>query len=354
MTNADVLDRVLAGEKVEASAEVRELAQLASVLQGAWGGAPSRAATSRARAAVLSALQAGGNGRPASQAPLPVVRTSRGRRIVARLALAAALAIGLPVTAWAGSQDALPGQLMYPVKRAFEEVRLAIAGDPLDEASVLLDMVGERVEETVLAASFGLTREAELARSGYEETVARFEGRIVEAQALGLSVEDVLEEATDLFAGYQEVFEAIFGPPPAATEGQPTEVLSAGVPAGADEAGDAGQGSRKGGRGDHKRGGGKDRAGDRADRAGGAGGSSSDQAGSGDSSGGQTAGGGGKGGGGQQDAKVEDPPQADDQGEDDDHDDLGDDSHDGKGKGHVKAMGQGHHKDKGKGHSEGD
>jgi hypothetical protein len=319
MTNADVLDRVLAGEKVEGSAQVRELAQLASVLQGAWGGAPSRAATRQARAAVLTAFEENGNGHRAGPALLPVVRPSRARRVVARLALAAALAIGLPVTAWAASQDALPGQLLYPVKRAFEEVRLAVARDPVDEARALLDMTGERVEETILAASFGLTREAELARQGYEETVARFEGRIVEAEALGLSVEDVLEEATDLFAGYQEVFDAIFGPPTAAvTEAQPTEVLSAGVPAGADEAGDAGQGSGKGGRGDHKRGGGKDRAGDRADRAGGAGGSSSDQ--------------------------------ADGQGEDDDHDDIGDDSHHGKGKGHIKAIGRGHHKDKGKGH----
>jgi len=371
MRNSDVLDRVLAGERVEgASPEVLELARLASVLQGAWQGAPTKAATDRTRTAALSAFQGSGNGNgsSASPAPLPAVRPSRARRVVARLALAAALAVGLPVTAWAASQDALPGQLLYPVKRGFEEVRLAVAGDPVDEARVLLDMAGERVEEAIRAASFGLEQEADLARQGYEETVARFEGRIVEAQALGLSVEGLLEEATELFTSYQQVFGAIFGLPPAMAEPEPTEVLSAAVPPEAAEAAEAAEkaqgGGKKGGKGDDKRGGGKD-------RAGGGGGGSSEQSGSGGGSGGgQTSGGGGGGsggggggaggsgggggggGGGQQDGKQEDPPEPEEDDDDGDGDDSGSGSGSGSGNGHEKAIGKGHHKDKGEGHSE--
>jgi uncharacterized membrane protein YgcG len=370
MRNSDVLDRVLAGEQVEgASPEVLELAQLASVLQGAWQGAPTKAATDRTRTTVLSAFQGSGNGNGSSASPaqLPAVRPSRARRVVARLALAAALAVGLPVTAWAASQDALPGQLLYPVKRGFEEVRLAIAGDPVDEARVLLDMAGERVEEAIRAAAFGLEQEADLARQGYEETVARFEGRIVEAQALGLSVEGLLEEATELFTIYEQVFGAIFGLPPATAEPEPTEVLSAAVPPEAAEAGEKDQGGgKKGGKGDEKRGGGKDRAGGGGDRAGGGGGGSSEQSGSGGGSGGQTSGGGGGGGAGgsgggggkgdQQDGKQEDPAEPEDDNDDNNNDDDGDDSHSGSGsgsgKGHEKAIGKGHHKDKGEGHSE--
>ena len=362
MRNADVLDRILAGEQVEAaSQEVRELAQLASVLQSAWGDGPTKAATSRTRTAVLAAFEENGNGSSPAATPVRVVPISRGRRLVARMALAAALVVGLPVTAFAASEDALPGQLLYPVKRGFEEVRLALAGDPVDEARVLLNIAGERVEETVLAAGLGLDSVAQLARDGYDEAVARFEGRIVEAQALGLPVQGLLDEAADLFAGYQQVFDAIFGPPPAAPAPGPTEVLSAKAPPGQVGAADKGDGDSKGAKASKKRGGGggHKRDGSKAHRGDG------DNAGSGDSGGsGQVGGsaGGGNGGGGDAGAAGgdDDGDDGDDEGGDegdDEGDDQGDDHDDhedgeGRGLGHEKAIGEGHQKDNGEGHSE--
>jgi hypothetical protein len=294
MKNADVLDRMIAGESVEASPEVRELAQLAALLQGAWQQAPTPASTVRTRDAVLSAFQENGNGNGAATMPLRMVRPTRGRRIALRLALAAALVIGLPVTAFAASADALPGQLIYPVKRGFEEMRLALAGNPVAEGEVLLDFAGERVEEAVIARTLGEREAAAGALEGYEEAVARFDGRILEAQELGLPVEALTARAEGLFSTYGQLLETLFGPPPTATVSEevpevPVEVSAAG--GAADEAPKAnkGGGGNKG-KGQDNRGGNN-----RSQNSGGGGGQGD---GKGDNGGGGNGGNAGAGGGG--------------------------------------------------------
>lgn len=376
--DANVLDRLITGEQVEATPEVRELAQLATILQGAWQAGPTKAATNRTRAAVLSAFVENGNGNGAAAVATPIAaaRVSRGRRVLARVALAAALVLTLPAAAWAASEDALPGQLMYPVKRGFEEVRVALAGDPVDEARVLLDLMGERVEEVILAASLDLGPTAQQAREGFDELVARFQGRIAEAEALGLSVEQVTAEAAAAYASYQEIFNAIFGAPPAAPAPQPTEVLSAAVPEEEQQVVESGNGkaeakSKKGdGKRDNRpkaqRGGNKAGGAGAAGSGGSAGGSDGQtgdsSGGGGGGNGGNGGGGGGNGGnggaggaGGGEDAEQEDPPESDgdDDADDGEEDDDEDDEHSGSGLGHEKAIGEGHDADNGEGH-EGD
>ncbi|MGH2712247.1 MAG: DUF5667 domain-containing protein [Actinomycetota bacterium] len=323
MKNADVLDRLIAGESVEASPEVRELARLATLLQGAWQDAPSRQATIRTRNSALAAFEA--DGAAVVTAPLAVARPSRGRRLATRLALVAALVLGLPVTAFAASADSLPGQLLYPVKRGFEELRLALAGDPLDEGRVLLDMAGKRVEEALLSNALGLG--AGEALSGYEEALARFNGRIVEAQALGLPVADLTSQAQAAFATYQEMLESVFGPPPAeasASEGTP-------VPPTVQPTTDEPTKEKAGHQGKKKAGGKKKH---RGNRNGGAAVSQSDE---GD--------GGGQSGGGDDDDKA-DNEDKDDQGANEQGDAQG------KGLGHEKAIGKGHQMDNGEGHKD--
>lgn len=208
MKAPDVLDRVLAGEPVQASPEVRELARLAGILQGTWEAAPAAEATARGRAAALEAF-----GDAAALPTMPIVpaRPTRARRLVARMALAASLVIGLPAAAWAASEDALPGELMYPVKRAFEEVRLALAGSPADEAEVLLGIAAERLGEAAVADALGLDDVAAEAVAGYEDAVGRFDERILAARALGLPVQGLADWANGLFARHEALIDAING-----------------------------------------------------------------------------------------------------------------------------------------------
>lgn len=335
MKAADELDRVLKGEDVEASQPVRELAELAALLQGAWQEGPAPDATARVRESALAAFAAA----PTMPIAPPVVpaRPGRPRKMVARLALVAALVAGLPTAAWGASADALPGELLYPVKRGFEEVRLVLAGDAASEAEVLLGMVDERLGEALFALSRGLDGVVDDALVGYDDALLRFQAAIVQAEAEGLPVEGLLEEAGALATVHQEVFEA-----PA----EPTAVVPAEAPAAPAEPGEKAGGNGKGdgkggGKGDERRGGGRKHEGN----GGNGGGTSTQSSGGG---GGTSTGGGGGGGGGLQDGKQEDPPAPSEDEGDGDHDQegsgSGSGSGEGKGLGHEKAKGKGHEK----------
>jgi uncharacterized membrane protein YgcG len=322
----EALDRILAGESVEAPPQVRELVELAGLLQGAWQGAPAPAVKGRARVAAMEAFVAA----PAT-APMPKIpaRRTRGRRLVARMALVAALVAGVPTAAWAASENALPGELMYPVKRAIEEVRLVIAGDAADEARVLLGMMTDRVGEAAVAHALGRDDAASEALAGYDDALIRFRGRIVQARAAGLSVSGFLEQATDLEAAHQQVVLAISGPAPAVTE--PAAVVPA--PSAPETQGKANHGKvggKNGGSGHHGP--------SKNSRGGGGSGGSS-----------QTSGGGGGSAGGDGSSQEQQPPQSDgddDQGEDEEGHGSG------HSNGHEKAVGNGHHKHHGEGHDE--
>ena len=347
--DANVLDSLLAGENVEASPEVRELAQLASILQGSFQAAPSQQSTIRTRNSALAAFEAGGT----AVVTAPLARPARSRRIALRLALAAALVIGLPVTAFAASADALPGQLMYSVKRGFEELRVAFAGDPLDEGKVLLDLTGERVEEALLADALGSEDSAAQALEGYAEMTARFDGRILEAQEIGLPVGDLQATAATLLTSYNEIIANVFGPPPSLvdTEEPPSETPAVVSPS--NDEPDKAEGK---GRDDKKKN--KNKHGKNKNR--GKGGAAAGAAGQGADSGGgagqSTGGGGGGGGGGEGKGDGSGGGKQGDGDKGDNDDDQGEDEHDGDGEGeglgHQKAKGEGHTKDKGGGHED--
>lgn len=327
MKAPDVLDRVLAGEPVQASPEVRELARLAEVLQGTWQAAPAADVTARGKAAALEAF-----GDAAAMPAVPIVpaHPTRARRLVSRLALAAALIVALPTVAFAVSEDALPGELMYPVKRAFEEVRLALAGSPADEAEVLLGIAAERLGEAAVADALGLDDVAAEALAGYEEAVGRFDERILAAQTQGLPVQGLADRANGLFARHEALIEAItgrpVGPPAHAQAGSDKE------PKGGSKG--EGQRGKHGGKGS-------------SESAGGG------TAGSGGSQGQHSDAGGNQGNG--QGGSDQDPAPPDDEGTDSDeeHGDEGPGKgkgSQGKGLGHVKDKGKGHEQGKGKGH----
>ena len=202
MTEQEMLDRLLTGEPVEATGDVRELADLAREIEMSFHAAePSGFEWGRGLA--LEAFRV--------SAPRPVVR-SRVRRVAARILVAAALLLSLPTVAWGASEDSLPGDLLYPVKRAFEQVRLMVAGSAVDEAAVLLDQAAERLGEAARARALGLDEVASLAVDGYDEAIAGLGARIEEARMLGLDLPKELAVVDDLIADHDALVDAVLGP----------------------------------------------------------------------------------------------------------------------------------------------
>jgi uncharacterized membrane protein YgcG len=347
---ADALDRVLKGEAVEASKPVRELAELAALLQGAWQAGPTPASTGRVRTAALAAFQ-----ETAAAPAVPSIvrsRPSGGRRLVARMALVAALVAGLPTAAWAASEEALPGEMLYPIKRGFEEVRLVLAGDAANEAQVLLGMAEERFGEAVRARALGLGATVDQALAGYDDALLRFQVRIVQAQAEGLPVAGLLAEAADLTEAHDDLFET--APAPAAVLPEVAPPSAEASDEGKSEGGSKAQGKGVGGK-DKGNGKGNGNGGSRGSSggnqgSGGGGGSDSSGGGSGGgNTGGNTGGGGNGGGGGVGDGKEEEPP-APEPDDDEGDDDQGSGSGSGSGHGSGEGEGLGHEIGRGEGH----
>lgn len=318
MRAPEALDRMLAGELVDAPEEVRELAELATMLQGTWQGEPTTAQTTRAKTAAMEAFAVTAAGPTVVQ-----VRPSRPRRIFARVALAAALVgVGLPGVAWAASENALPGEVLYPVKRAFEEAQIAVAGNPADEAAVLLEIAAERLREAAMAQSRELENVVEQALAGFRDALGRFEDRLQAAQALDLPLDGLVQRSLVLSTQYQRILEALSEEPPNPTI---TTVAPADDDPGKGKAKGKGKGKAKGkGRGNQAQG----RA--TPPRPGPA----------------PQGGGGGRAGQRDRDrdreARQENTSDdgASDEAEAEGHDDPGE----GKGLGHVKAKGKGHQK----------
>ena len=348
MKAADALDRMLRGEPVDASEPVRELAELAALLQGAWQDGPTPAAADKTKAAAMEAFAAAPTVPIAPGVTPHRARPSRGRRVFARVALVAALVAGLPTAAWGASEDALPGDLLYGLKRGFEETQLILAGDAVHEAAVLLEMARERLEEAIRGTALGLEDVVDQALLGYDDAMLRFQARVVVAEAEALPVEALLAEAGELSEAHDRLFEAKGDPLPTMPE------ISVGPAEGADKGGKAkghkggkagNKGPNKGGKGhrhDHGSGG--------SGGAQGAGGGTGGSGGGNNGGGGGNAGGAGGGGNGGGDRREDPPPPPPEDLVDDDGDEDESPSEEAPALGHEKAKGEGHQKDKGEGH----
>ena len=77
------------------------------------------------------------------------------------LVLAAALILGGGATA-AAAQDDLPTEPLYPLKLWTENARLSLAGDPQDQANLLMNMAQTRVEEMAALAEEGVEPPAQV------------------------------------------------------------------------------------------------------------------------------------------------------------------------------------------------
>ncbi|MGH2686424.1 MAG: DUF5667 domain-containing protein, partial [Actinomycetota bacterium] len=203
MTKFDMLDRVLTGEPVQATEDVLELAELAEKVEAILTAAePTAAASRRGMRMTMKAFR--------RSAPGPEV-SSRTRRIAARGLVAAAVLVALPSVGWAASEHAMPGDLLYPMKRGFEQVRLAVAGSPADQAAIELDIAAERLGEATRARALGLDDAVRTAVAGYTEAMAGFDRSIAQARAEGADVTALLAVARDLVQRHEELLEALLG-----------------------------------------------------------------------------------------------------------------------------------------------
>lgn len=139
---------------------------------------PHSAARGRARfLAEAAALQ---------PAPARKARSVPRRRLVWNFAAVAltllVLFFGGSVGAAFAAQDSLPGETLYPVKLASEDLRLGLTGDTQTEIDLLLQFAAERVSEMNQLAAQGITPPV--------ETAARLESQVSRALQLAAQLGD--------------------------------------------------------------------------------------------------------------------------------------------------------------------
>jgi hypothetical protein len=137
---------------------------IAEMLSRRWSTEPDPAAWARIRARAIAAYGASAAG-------------SHGRRAIARALVAAAVAVltaGTAVAGWPAVAGSLPEDRLYPIKLAYEWVRVAVARGPAAEATTFLDLAETRVEEMVRARAAGRFDVLPELAARYEQALARY------------------------------------------------------------------------------------------------------------------------------------------------------------------------------------
>ena len=186
------LDQVLA-ECGEYAAELAPLLEAAQWMQSSAEPAAPRGAMARSRARFLQAAEQ---------------RSARALPFFARFRWAVNLAVILAVLAAAlfftglGSVSALPGQALYPVKRAVEQARLALAAsDPAGKLLLEESFDGRRVEEALRLAELGRGQ-----RVSFAGFLSGGDGLPWTVEGLTLQLDDALRAAAQSLPGaYVEV-----------------------------------------------------------------------------------------------------------------------------------------------------
>ena len=83
---------------------------------------------------------------------------------------------------YSASAASLPGDALYSVKRAGEEVRLILSFSPTGDLQLLLNLAQQRLDEYQALLDAGRYDDLERALAGFEREVERFEERSVEGE----------------------------------------------------------------------------------------------------------------------------------------------------------------------------
>lgn len=163
----------------------------------------------------------------------------RGLRRVLVAAMAAVALLGTSTAAVAASGPAMPGDLLYPVKRGTEQARLLVARSPEAEALVLLDIASRRATEAEHAAEDNpedvdrLLREAAVAFTAASAVAVESADVSAQAEEVRQSVADVGQTLGAQISadGRSEVDDAVAAPPAPARPAAPADPAPAAPPA---------------------------------------------------------------------------------------------------------------------------
>ena len=193
----EALDRLVLGQPAHAPEALESLLQTARVAREAFAiEVPGDLAD--AHIAALTGVRAIGPKR------------SRRRLIVTLLAAAISVLL-LTGSAVAASAGALPGQLLYPVKRAVEKIDLALHGDPAAKARLHLQFAQRRLDE--LSTLLELRRAGQnvdigAAMSAYQAEINAVQADVADAPP-GAQLEALLGHVQDELAGHVAVLEQL-------------------------------------------------------------------------------------------------------------------------------------------------
>jgi len=133
------------------------------------------------------------------------------RRLIVTLLAAAISVLLLTGSAVAASAGALPGQLLYPVKRAVEKIDLSLHGDAASKARLHLQFAQRRLDE--LSTLLELRRSGQnvdigAAMRAYQAEINAVQADVADAQP-GAQLEALLGHVQDELAGHLAVLEQL-------------------------------------------------------------------------------------------------------------------------------------------------
>ncbi len=209
----EILDRAI-GQPIGAQEELEDLLRVSQALSEAFDIEPRKQAVAQHRAAALAAFRV--------PAPLP----GRAARELAspwewlpqlrvRALATAAIVIGVLGALLAGSYGSLPGDTLYGVKLAAEEVRLAAAVDSFDKAVVHLDIADARIDEVVKAHEAGRTDAMRESLRRYSESIIAVETELRTGDVSDAQAREVLIAAAATLEDQQGVLEELAPETPA-------------------------------------------------------------------------------------------------------------------------------------------
>jgi len=179
------------------------LALAVQTQQGLAPAAPSSVVRDQTEARLLNRLHKETASGQRTRPPLPRRAWSRPPAFaLASLSLILSLLVLTTGVAYA-SAEALPGDLLYPVKQGLEQARLAISTTPEGDAALLVGFADERLAEAEALAAAGRLTDLASALRGYESEITALVGLVEEVPA-GASV-GPLEELESRLSHHLEV-----------------------------------------------------------------------------------------------------------------------------------------------------
>ena len=155
-------------------AEIGDLAGLAAELRRLAPPPPGAAARHRVWAQLLPLLREHRISRARVGHPGAPIRPRAWRPALALIGLLTALGlVGVSAGAAFASEEALPGDPLYPLKRGIEQARIALSWTNQGDAALLLEFADERLQEAEASARAGNDTALTDALRGYDEALGQ-------------------------------------------------------------------------------------------------------------------------------------------------------------------------------------